>query len=188
MRIPKLKDRIIELRSKGCTYNEIVAKIGCSKGTVAYHCSSSVKEKHIKRQAKWRANNVLLKKVHRFTSAKPKSNPEVGTWTATQRRILHGKRNRFSASKNSSQVTYMFTIDELITKIGDNPKCYLTGRSVDLDDPRAYQLDHIIPTSKGGDNSLDNCGLTCAEANQAKGAMSNDEFLQLCKDVVKHHK
>jgi len=33
-----MKDDILKLREEGLTYNEIVKRLGCSKGTVSYHC------------------------------------------------------------------------------------------------------------------------------------------------------
>ena len=81
----------------------------------------------------------------------------------------------------------MFNEEQLAEKIGDKPKCYLTGREINLDNSRSYQLDHIIPRSKGGDNSIENCGIACREANQAKNDMSYDDFVQLCREVVAYH-
>jgi CRISPR/Cas system Type II protein with McrA/HNH and RuvC-like nuclease domain len=78
----------------------------------------------------------------------------------------------------------MFTLEELEQKLGDNPKCYLTGKEIDLSKSRSYSLDHIIPRSKGGDNSIDNCGLSCREANQAKSDLSLEDFISLCQSVV----
>ena len=40
-----MKDKILELRSKGYTYNQIVEELGCSKGTVSYHCGDGQAEK-----------------------------------------------------------------------------------------------------------------------------------------------
>lgn len=39
-----MKEKIKLLRSQGKSYNEIVAVLGCSKATVAYHCSEKVKQ------------------------------------------------------------------------------------------------------------------------------------------------
>lgn len=35
----KYKERILELRARGLSYNAIVEKLGCSKSSVSYHCS-----------------------------------------------------------------------------------------------------------------------------------------------------
>ena len=50
--------------------------------------------------------------------------------------------------------------------------------------PENCSIDHVIPLSKGGDHTKDNAQLVVAEANQAKGSLTEKEFLQLCKDVV----
>ena len=44
-------------------------------------------------------------------------------------------------------------------KIGEKPICYLTGIPIDINKPNEYSLDHIIPMSRGGKNTLENCGL-----------------------------
>ena len=76
-----------------------------------------------------------------------------------------------------------FTLKQLKEKIGNNPKCYLTGEPIDLLQPSTYSLDHIIPLSRGGKSSLDNCGLIKLDINQAKWNMTPDEFFSLCKRV-----
>ncbi len=41
--------------------------------------------------------------------------------------------------------------------------------------------------SKGGSNELGNLGVTCKEANMAKGDMTTGEFIDLCIEVLSHH-
>ena len=82
----------------------------------------------------------------------------------------------------------MFTTKQLLEKIGPNPECYLTGAPIDLNKSQTYHLDHIVPKSRGGDDSLDNCQIACREANQAKGDLFLEEFVALCKKVVKRSK
>lgn len=50
-----------------------------------------------------------------------------------------------------------------------------------------YQLDHIIPVSKGDDNSLENMGIAIPIANQAKTDLTLEEYLDLCKQVLEHN-
>ena len=45
-----MKEQILKLREQGYTYNQIVIELGCSKGTVAYHCGNGQKAKTIDRQ------------------------------------------------------------------------------------------------------------------------------------------
>ena len=49
-----MKEEILKLRKEGKTYNEIVKILGCSKGTVSYHCSDGQKEKTLNRNRKIR--------------------------------------------------------------------------------------------------------------------------------------
>jgi 5-methylcytosine-specific restriction endonuclease McrA len=91
-------------------------------------------------------------------------------------------------NRKTKKVKQKFSLQDLIDKIGNHPTCYLTGRPIDLSDGRSYHLDHIIPISKGGDNSLDNCEIACKEANQAKHNLSKDEFIKLCEEVIHNSK
>lgn len=85
---------------------------------------------------------------------------------------------------NSTEVAGINNIKE---KIGKNPKCYLTGRPIDLSKARTYHFDHIIPVSKGGDNSIENFGIATKEANQAKSDLFLEDFIKLCIDVLTHN-
>ena len=51
-----MKDQILELRSAGYTYSQIVEELGCAKSTVAYYCGEGVKTKHISRRRDKRNN------------------------------------------------------------------------------------------------------------------------------------
>ena len=93
---------------------------------------------------------------------------------------LHLKRKRFITSGEYIP----FTLNELILKIGNNPKCYITDEPIDLLNSKTYSLDHIIPISRGGKSSLDNLGLVKADINQAKYNMTPFEFLNLCKRTI----
>ncbi len=59
--------------------------------------------------------------------------------------------------------------------------CALTGRRLD----RFAQLDHIKPKARGGGDDLANLRWVCIAANLAKRDLSDDEFFQLCADVVR---
>ena len=52
----KHKDEILRLRAEGKSYSQIVKTLGCSKGTIAYHLSSSVKVNYNTRKKKYRDN------------------------------------------------------------------------------------------------------------------------------------
>ena len=179
-----LGPRIIELKARGYSYNKIVSELKCSKSTVAYHLGKDQKEKTLSRQQRGRAKNPLIKKRDQFVNDKRRGRVITGQ-QASVRKILANKRHHFCKRRKESQ--YMFLLDDLENKVRNNPYCYLTGRKIDLSKSLSYHLDHIVPVSKGGDNSLENCGLSCREANQAKSDLLLDEFVKLCQEVVDRH-
>jgi 5-methylcytosine-specific restriction endonuclease McrA len=77
-----------------------------------------------------------------------------------------------------------FSINELKEKIGNSPRCYLTGEPIDLLKPETYSLDHKLPISRGGKSSLENCELLKSEINQSKYNLTPEEFFKLCQRVV----
>ena len=60
----KHKENIIKLRSEGKTYNQIVELLGCSKGTIAYHLSESVKVNYNTRKRSYR--RVIDKHIREY--------------------------------------------------------------------------------------------------------------------------
>jgi CRISPR/Cas system Type II protein with McrA/HNH and RuvC-like nuclease domain len=64
----------------------------------------------------------------------------------------------------------------------------LTGEKIDLMDSSSYSLDHKTPKSRGGDCSIDNCGLTTFMANQMKSNQTLEELLENCMKIIAHNK
>lgn len=177
----KLSKSIFELRDKGYSYNQICLKLNCSKSIVSYHCGNGQKNKTLIRNSEYRQKNVILKKIHRFhQSYKTKSTLELYS-NKTIKYKLFSKIRKFGDNKP------MFTVEDLLNKIGSNPTCYLTGLPINLNDSKSYQLDHKIPKSRGGDNSLENCGLVSKRANMSKSDMTYEEYIELCKLVISNH-
>ena len=52
---------------------------------------------------------------------------------------------------------------------------------ISLDDA---DVDHIVPVSRGGSHDTDNLRWTWSRANEAKGNMTDEEFVVLCQEVV----
>ena len=80
-----------------------------------------------------------------------------------------------------------FTIEDFIIKIGDNHKCYLSGEPIDIYNSKEYSIDHIIPSSKNGDNSLENAGLISTEINKMKDCLSVEEFIRKCIQILEYN-
>lgn len=62
-----------------------------------------------------------------------------------------------------------------------NSICALTGDCLTFDN---MELDHIIPTSKGGPNDIGNVRWVTKEANRMKQDKSDNELIELCKKIL----
>jgi len=57
-------------------------------------------------------------------------------------------------------------------------RCVFCGKKTTSErGPNQSNIDHSVPKSRGGDNSLANAQNTCRTCNLAKGAMKTVEFL-----------
>jgi 5-methylcytosine-specific restriction endonuclease McrA len=64
-------------------------------------------------------------------------------------------------------------------------RCALTGR---LLTPETASLDHRVPLSRGGPNTMDNVIIVHRSVNRAKGTLLVEEFIAMCQEVVDHEK
>jgi 5-methylcytosine-specific restriction endonuclease McrA len=175
-----LEQQIKSLREQGASYSEIKKQLNCSKATISYHLGDGQKQKVRDRTKELRKNNPLLQKKERFIAA-----------SGQVKKPVHDKIRDFQTKDSKGrQVTRLtpdsFNWEDLLSKF--TGKCYLTGRDIDLHKTSEYHLDHIVPRSKGGPGTLENCNFACKAANVAKGDLSLEEFQQLCVEVVKHFK
>lgn len=180
-----MKEKILQLRKEGKSYREIQKETGCSKGTIAYHCGKGQKEKTRNRVRTMREKNSLIHKTDWFKHGRRAKKGITNKSQKFQLRTTYVDNKH--THKTMSETTMEFNHHDVLKKIGKSPQCYLTGRKINLEEPSSYNLDHIIPTGKGGDNSIENLGITCKEANMAKHDMVLEEFLQLCKEVLEHN-
>lgn len=169
-----MKQRILELREQGYTYNQIQKELNCSKGTIAYHLGEGQKQKNMARQQKRRTTTlpgIVSKKLERFVL-----------------RSLRNKHRDFQRRDKSRlvQSDIRFTYHDVIAKFGEHPVCPYTGEVIDWLKPKTYNFDHIVPASRGGSNTLDNLAVCSSKANSAKADMTPEEFLAFCKSVVAH--
>ena len=173
------KEDILKLRSQGLCYREIAKKLGCAKSTISYHCGKNQSEK---KRVTNQSVNVLCKKVSSF-----RSRCTADSYRAFRTKIK-GFRSKTKGLRCTSgrvnNISKPYNCKDVLYKIGENPICYLTGKKIDINASATYHLDHITPNANGGTNDLSNMGICCAEANQAKGALSVDEFYSLCEEVL----
>lgn len=180
-----MKEEILKLRSEGKTYDQIKEILGCSKGTIAYHCGDGQKEKTRNRVEKYRSA-PLMRKIENFKARRAlKSKTEkfqCRVLSHDTRKIKTKGANRCSM-KN---IEMSFRSKDVIEKFGQSPKCALSGRDIDWEDSYSYTLDHIIPATRGGDNSINNLQLLHPQVNLAKSNLTDEEFIALCKEVLEY--
>lgn len=177
-----MKEKILLLRSHGKSYNQICSELKCSKSLVSYYCGQDQCNKMLQRQRKGRMiQHPYKRKLERFLYKSQKTiNKTIKTTILTR---IYKKLWLF----NGGKTTNMITLEQVISKFGENPLCYLTGEQINIYNPKSYQFDHKIPVSKGGANSLDNMGIATSLANRAKSDMTPQEFINLCKSVLTHN-
>jgi len=100
----------------------------------------------------------------------------------TKREII--LKRRISAFLSRGADPTPFTVEDVITKFGPTPKCALSGRNINYDDGTTYHFDHIIPVKRGGSATLNNLQLISPTVNGIKCAMTDSEYIKLCREVV----
>jgi hypothetical protein len=171
----QLKDKIKNLRDLGKTYSEIKEELNCSKSTISYHLSEGQKDKTKERNKKRMDENPVIKKVENFKSKK---------------RLLYLKGRDFQRRHNGhlkNVQEYNFSYRDVIEKIGDNPKCYISGLPIDINDGKTFEFDHIKPAKQGGLNTIDNLGITKTEINRIKNDLTVYELLEYCKIILENN-
>jgi predicted transcriptional regulator len=179
-----MKEKILELRKSGLAYSKIAEILNCTKSLVCYYCGKNQKNKSKNRQTKRRKNvHPYQLKLEAFINKK-KSDKNKNYNTSKKHPFIR-KLSKFITKGNKMNIKY--NIDDVINKFTNTPKCYLTGDPININEPYKYHFDHKTPSSKGGDNSLENMGICTKEANMAKNDMTEQEFLELCKKVLINH-
>ena len=63
--------------------------------------------------------------------------------------------------------------------------CPLTGRRLTGE---IMSIDHKVSLSRGGSNDLSNLQFVHVDANYAKRILSQEDFIQMCRDVTEFHR
>ena len=186
----KLKEKILELRNLGKSYGEIEQELNCSRGLISYHCGEGQKEKNKVRKInyKLKITSKIARKIE-FFSINNNNGKAFNKNLSSLKAKLKWKIEGFSMSSGKSKIYVKpsFTADQLLDKIGGDPKCYLTGVKIDLENTKSWHLDHMTPRSKGGNNDIENANICTKEANLAKSDLSLEDFINLCKSVLEHN-
>ena len=172
------KNNILKLRKQGLSFKEIAKKLGCSLSTTSYHCGNGNEKIRVKSQKRL----PICSKVSSFKARCLRSNFE--SFRAKLKTFKRRSKGRNPTTTVVNSIKKNYSCKDVISKIGETPKCYLTGEDIDINKPETYNLDHIIPVSKGGSNDLSNLGICLKKANQAKGELLIDELHDLCEKIL----
>lgn len=90
---------------------------------------------------------------------------------------------RWRARNLARNISKEITEDWLREKWSEqNGLCALSGREMEV---LTFHVDHIVPRNLGGGDDLGNLRLVTPEANAAKGGMTDDDLIALCRDILK---
>ena len=190
-------DRILKLKEEGFNQSQIAKKLKCSPSTVCWHLnpekqlkkSQERKKKIAPHMVKWQRN------ISRFSTAKTKNKQkrEIKDLTFSEASAKFRGRLKDYAKKHKSDTerTKMVNIAKVVEKYNiteENTKiiCRYTGDVLDWKKPEECQIDHEHPRSKGGENTIENLQILSKLANQAKGDMTHDEFIDFIKKCYQH--
>ena len=194
-----LKDKILNLRSKGYSYNKIVDELGCAKSTVAYHLSDDIK----RAKKEWKERNKttvsVTKKINYFhMTYKPKPNYKFHPRSKERKTPIKGRINgKIQTFIGNSYGRYgkrtvvrtrsTFGIEDVKRDFDNSPYCFYTGRPLVWENTGDWHMDHFIPRAKGGSSVYSNMRISCKEANIAKSDLYFEDLLKLCEDVLTHN-
>ncbi len=166
-----------------------------SKDGLKYHCREcDAKEKQevyrerpsAAERARDRARNYRADPIKREQMAvKRRGNPK---YLAQRRQYLRNLKEKhffiYRARRWSSFYNGRVTGLELFHLWHmQKGKCALSGRKLGRDS----HLDHILPTSKGGTDTIDNLRWLDRRVNIARGAMMDEDFTEMCRDVTEYN-
>lgn len=114
------------------------------------------------RAAEYQRNRETIRAAQAEYRKKYRQRPEV---VEARRVENHNRRNRLSGTLPKD------CLAQLIEKFGErcmNPNCTTTDAPL--------TIDHVVPVSMGGDNSMSNVQILCARCNESKGNRSEADY------------
>jgi 5-methylcytosine-specific restriction endonuclease McrA len=106
-----------------------------------------------------------------------RSRKEVKDRLHTYNRTNRAKTNKSRFARSSSEKFNYFSVNTVIATYGSN--CHLCNKAIDLKASRkvgaggwelSLHIDHVLPLSKGGDDTLENVRPAHAQCNLTKGS------------------
>ena len=192
-----LKERILKLKKEGLTQSEIALKLDCAKSTVCWHFDRNKQLKKAQDRKKKIPEHIVKwqRNISRFSTAKTKTKQKIEIKDLTFSEASANFRDRLKdyakIYKSDKERTKVVNIKKVIDKYNiteENTKitCRYTGDVLDWKRPGECEIDHEHPRSKGGENTIENLQILSKAANQAKGDMTHDEFIDFIKKCYKN--
>lgn len=181
-----LKRRVINLAAAGYSREEISLKLKCSRTIVNRYLRADGCKRALISTSKWISKlHPAHQKLKSFTKKRHSQRKRYST--KSKEIVLYFRIRAFmKVTKNPTYTIQNIKLQDVLDKFGPNPKCYLTGDSIDLNDASKFAFDHIHPASRGGPSTLDNLGLTSPITNMSKTNQTVEEYLELCAKVLRN--
>ena len=103
---------------------------------------------------------------------------------------LKRKMNNANAAAKKYRCDEKLSYDNIKTVLINPFVCYYCGNILSWERvkqggiKKVWEIDHILPLSRGGLNTQDNIVASCSICNKSKGAQTEEEFLLMCQKVV----
>jgi 5-methylcytosine-specific restriction endonuclease McrA len=135
-----------------------------------YKCRDANRERYDEYQREWvKANHEKVRATDKRWSVK---HPDA------VRRKRHNRRTRITGNGGT------YTLKELNAQFEKQEGfCYYCGELLYASFDKEVHVDHMIPLSRGGSNSIENIVLSCATCNLEKNTKTSDEYLKLKKET-----
>jgi len=136
-----------------------------------YEYNKTWLNKNLEKRIKWQKNNKA--KIQQYKKSWRVNNPDKIAEFNSKRRALKNEVNHMP-----------YSLEEVLKTYGTT--CYLCGTPIDLLSPRAtnedgwekgLQIDHVLPISRGGNDSLNNVRPSHGQCNLRKGTKTIGELM-----------
>ena len=172
IRRQKNKEKISE--QKKAYYRRNAEKIN-KKAKDNYPNVKEERQSYLKEYYQKNKEKLKEKSSEYFKENKEKVYKYKKLWNKTDNGIINKKRNKANRRDREREGNIKAAdIKELIKNSKD--VCYWCNSKLNKKDSSAFHLDHYVPLSKGGLNSIENIVISCPSCNMNKKAKDPYEF------------
>jgi 5-methylcytosine-specific restriction endonuclease McrA len=169
--------KIKELHAIGTPITRIAKEVSTYTNNIYYILYPEKKALYMKSRQNWQDKNRSKTRKYALKTRNNYKSNAIFT-----EKLIGAFKRRKSVILDIKLLTEQFFI-----KFGRKEfyECYITG---DIIPAYKISLDHIIPLSQGGEDNINNIGITNWKINRMKGDNTLEEFIELCNKVSERHK